>query len=643
MTVRASTELASLFTDHAVLQAGRPCPVWGWDTPGQSLRVRLVAAGGREAGYWTAEADASGRFACEIAATSSGGPYQLVVEGSATRVIEDVWFGEVWLASGQSNMEWTVASSADAPREIAEAHWPGLRFFKVEPLASQEPRERCNGRWVVCTPADAGDLSAVGYAFAREIHRALGAPVGIIDATWGGTRIEAWMSQPAIEPLLPELPELRARLQRELAELPRLRAEYERASVDWQRAHLPADTGNRGLELGWAEPTFDDSALAELPLPGFWQAHGMVFNGVVWFRRTLELPASWAGHELVLGLGALDDFDHTYFDGVEVGRTPPGTLDAHRVLRRYRVPAERVRGGAHVLAVRVFDHFGGGGFAGPASEMVLECPALGERVALAGPWRVAVEREIPLVPMSVFESFPAPPLALAQQHTPAALFQGMTAPLIPYAIRGAIWYQGESNVTSHQRYRDQMRALIRDYRTRWGQGQFPFYSVQLASFRATEDWPRLREAQAEALSEPGTGLVVTLDVGDPNDIHPRNKREVGRRLALVARARTYGESLVHEGPRLLGVDIAGPSARVRFTNAEGLRTSDGQPPRGFVLVGADGRASPAHAALDADAVVLSHPSVPAPVAVRYAFSDVPDVNLQNAAGLPAWPFRTDLD
>jgi sialate O-acetylesterase len=640
---RASTELASLFTDHAILQAGRPCPIWGWDRPGQALRVRLLAAGGGEVGCWSAEADAAGRFVCELAATASGGPYQLVVEGSSTRVIEDVWFGEVWLASGQSNMEWTVASSSDAPREIAEAHWPALRFFKVEPLASQVPRERCAGRWVVCCPADAGDFSAVGYAFAREIHRAQRVPVGIIDATWGGTRIEAWMSLEALEPLLPELPELRARLERELSELPRLRAEYEQATVEWQRAHLPADTGNQGLSRGWAEPAFDDSAFAELPLPGFWQAHGMVFNGVVWFRRAVELPASWAGHELMLGLGALDDFDHTYFDGVEIGRTPPGTLDAHRVLRRYRVPAERVRGGSHLLAVRIFDHFGGGGFAGPASEMVLECPALGERIALSGPWRVAVEREIPLVPMGVFESFPAPPLALAQQHTPAALFQGMTAPLIPYAIRGAIWYQGESNVTSHERYRDQMRALIRDYRTRWGQGQFPFHYVQLASFRATEDWPRLREAQAEALSEPATGMVVTLDIGDPNDIHPRNKREVGRRLALVARARTYGEALVHEGPRLLGVDIAGSSARVRFTNAAGLATSDAQPPRGFTLAGADGKAWPAHAVIDGESVVLSHPRVPAPRAVRYAFSDAPDVNLQNAAGLPAWPFRTDVD
>lgn len=647
MTARAqtpspSTELASLFTSHAILQAGRPCPIWGWDVPGRSIRIGLRAAGGVEVGAWHAETDAAGRFHCELSAQSSGGPYELLVEGSRSLLLEDVWFGEVWLASGQSNMEWTVASASDAPREIAEARWPGLRFFKVEPVPSQTPRERCGGHWVACTPEAVSDFSAVGYAFAREIQRARQVPVGIIDATWGGTCIEAWTSLQALEPLLPDLPERRARLERELQQLPRLRADYERAVLTWQSAHLPADTGNQGLARGWAEPQLDDAAFRELTLPGFWQAHGMLFNGVVWFRRSVELPASWAGHPLELGLGALDDFDHTYFDGVEVGRTPPGTLDAHRVLRRYVVPAERVSGGRHVLAVRIFDHFGGGGFAGPASEMVLTCPALGERIPLAGPWRCAVEREIPLVPMSVFEGFPAPPLALAQQHSPAALFHGMTAPLIPYALRGAIWYQGESNVATHERYRDLMRALIRDYRTRWGQGQFPFYYVQLASFRATDDWPRLREAQAEALSEPATGMVVTLDVGDPDDIHPRNKREVGRRLALLARHGVYAEAgLVHEGPRLLGVDIEGQSARVRFGNADGLHTVDGEPARGFTLAGEDGQHWPANARLDGDCVALSHPRVPAPRAVRYAFADAPDVNLVNGAGLPAWPFRTD--
>lgn len=631
------TRLASLFTQHAVLQAGQTCPVWGWDTPGRSLTLRL---GGITA---EARADAGGNFLFELPAMDPGGPHTLVVEGSSRVELADVWFGEVWLASGQSNMEWPVSAARDARREVAAARWPAIRSFKVEPRPSLQEEVECGGQWEVCSPETAAELSAVGYYFARELHEALGVPVGIIDATWGGTCIEAWTSPAALGPVLPSLDQTRARLAADLLELPRLRAEYQQAVLDWQTASLPADTENRGLALGWAAAALDDAGWRELDLPAFWQSHGMAFNGVVWFRRAIEVPSGWAGQALTLRLGALDDFDHAYFDGEEVGRTPPGTLDAHRVRRKYPVPGRLVRGGRHVVAVRVFDHFGGGGFAGPASEMFLECAASGERIALAGPWRLAVEREIPLLPMSVFESLPPPPLALALQHAPGALFNGMLAPLVPYGLRGALWYQGESNVDRHREYRTLFVAFMRDLRTRWGQGQFPFYYVQLANFVASPSWPRLREAQAGAEIEPETGMVVTLDVGDAHDIHPTNKQEVGRRLALLARARTYGEAaLPCQGPRLERVSIEGSQARVRFASAAGLRTADGRAPRGFTLAGPDGRHVEAQAMIEGGDVILSSPEVGRPCAVRYAFSDAPDVNLQNGAGLPAAPFRTDL-
>jgi len=630
------TRLASLFTDHAVLQAGLPCPVWGWDAPGRALTLRLgdlVAS---------THAGADGRFRFELPPSPPGGPHRLTIEGSSHVVLEDVWFGEVWLASGQSNMEWKVAASRDADAEAASARWPLIRSFKVEPRPSLTPEAECGGQWVVCDPDAVNDFSAVGYYFARDVHRAREVPVGIIDSTWGGTCIEAWTSLEALAGVLPDLPEQQARLSAELGELPRLRVEYERAVDAWQRGHLPADTGNRGLERGWAKPGFDDAGWRSLTLPTFWQAHGMAFNGVVWFRRAVDVPSAWAGQELRLSLGAIDDFDDTYFDGAAVGRTPPGTLDSHRLPRRYSISAERASAGRHVIAVRVFDHFGAGGFAGPSGQMFLECPARGERLPLAGPWRVEVEREIPLVPMNVFQSFPPAPLALAQQHAPAALYHGMIAPLIPYAIRGALWYQGESNVDRHASYRAQQVALIRDLRTRWGQGQFPFYYVQLANFTATPTWPLLREAQAEAGTEPETGMVVSLDIGDPNDIHPTNKQEVGRRLALLARARTYGErSLAHEGPRLERIRVEGARVRVRFAQAEGLGTSDGEPPRGFSLAGPDGRHHPASAQIEASEVLLESPAVREPRAVRYAFVDTLDANLENASGLPAAPFRTD--
>lgn len=632
----APTRLASLFTHHAILQAGQPCPIWGWDAPGRALTLRLGAF------VASTHADAEGRFRFELPAQPVGGPHRLTLEGSSPIVLDDIWFGEVWLASGQSNMEWKVSASRDADAEAASARWPLIRSFKVTPRPSLTPEAECGGSWVVCDPDSVCDFSAVGYYFARDIHRAREVPVGIIDATWGGTCIEAWTSLEALAGVLPDLDAQRATLAAELADLPRLRADYERAVTEWQRGHLPMDTSNQGFERGWAKPDFDDAAWRTLALPTFWQAHGMVFNGVVWFRRDIELPSAWVGHELRLSLGAIDDFDDTYFDGLCVGRTPPGTLDSHRLPRRYPIPAEHANAGRHVLAVRVFDHFGGGGFAGPASQMFLECPARGERLPLAGPWRVQAEREIPLVPMDVFQSFPPAPLALAQQNVPAALFHGMIAPLVPYAIRGALWYQGESNVDRHASYRALQLALLRDWRTRWAQGQFPFYYVQLANFTATPTWPLLREAQAEAASEPATGMIVTLDIGDPRDIHPTNKQEVGRRLALLARARTYGEaSLPHAGPQLEQATIEGSRVRVRFTHAEGLTTSDGQPPRGFTLAGPDGRHHPARAHIQASDVWLESAHVSAPRAVRYAFVDTLDANLQNAARLPAAPFRTD--
>jgi sialate O-acetylesterase len=635
------TRLASLFTDHLVLQADKPCPVWGWDEPGRAVRLRLSGAGLRERTL-SAESNAQGEFRFVVPATAPGGPYTLTVEGSGTIVLSDVWLGEVWLASGQSNMEWKVASSKDAAREIESADFPLIRQFKVEPRPSQTPEPTSPGSWRVCSPTTAPEFSAVGYFFARELVRRRGVAIGIIDATWGGTCIEAWISLPVLEGVLPDLAAQRARLEAELADLPRLAAEYSNKLTAWQRASLPGDTGNQGLARGWASPEHDDASWPTLELPTLWQRHGLSFNGVVWFRRTVEIPARFAGHELTISLGAVDDFDDTYLGGELAGSTPPGTVDAHRVRRRYVVPAERVKAGRSVLAVRVFDHFGGGGFVGVPSEMHLEssaCP--GERVPLAGPWRYAVEREIPLVPMSVFNGYPAPPAALAQQNTPAALFHGMIAPLVPYALRGAIWYQGESNAERHALYRAQQIALIRDWRTRWGQGQFPFYVVQLANFKASPGWPRLREAQASARAEPEADFVVTIDIGDSNDIHPSNKQEVGRRLSLLARARAYGEDVVHHGPHLRSYTVEERCVRVQLDGAVGLCTSDGEAVRGFWLAGDDGKFVAARAEIQGSDVVLSASEVPEPRAVRYAFSDDPDANLINGAGLPAEPFRTD--
>jgi sialate O-acetylesterase len=640
----AGTRLAALFSDHLVLQQCKPLQLWGWDQPGQQLTARLRSPGSPgELCLAEAQADAEGRFRFRLPPLVAGGPYELSVEGSRALTLHDVWVGEVWLASGQSNMEWNVASSLDADREIAQADWPRIRMFKVAVCAAAQPRADVSGEWAVCSPESAADFSAVGYFFARALLAARNVAVGIIDSTWGGTCIEAWTSLEALGSVLPELPAQQAQLAEQLRELPRLQREYERAFARWQRQHLPGDDTNQGLSRGWARPDFDDASWPVMPLPSFWQSHGLGFNGVVWFRTRVDIPESFAGRELVLSLGALDDFDDTYFEGEGVGKTPPGTLGAHQLRRRYRLPASSVKHGRRSLAVRIFDHFGNGGFAGPRAQLFVErADGQGERIPLAGSWKYQVEHEIPLVPMNVFQSAPAVPLALAPQNAPAQLFHGMIAPLLPCAIRGAIWYQGESNTERSAQYHALQVALIRDWRTRFAQGQFPFYWVQLANFRASTGWPRLREAQARALSEPATGMAVSLDIGDPLDIHPKNKQEVARRLSLLACAHTYGErEVVAEGPRVTGVEIQGERVRVRFAHARGLRTRDVGPPRGFALAGSEGGFRAANASIVGEEVWLECSAVAEPCAVRYAWADDPDVNLENAAGLPAEPFRSD--
>ncbi|HEY2406416.1 MAG TPA: sialate O-acetylesterase [Polyangiaceae bacterium] len=631
-------QLPSLFSNHLVLMRDRENPIWGRDEPDREL---TLTAEGPKSARASARADATGRFVLRCPPLRAGGPYRVTIEGSATRVIEDVWVGEVWLASGQSNMEWPVRASQAADREIANAHFPSIRAFKVARSTGAEPALDVQGEWAVCAPDTVAAFSAVGYAFARELHARLGVPIGIIDATWGGTSIDAWLAVDALTRVDASTKARLAQLASEQGELPRLRAEYAASVRAWELEMLPRDPPNEGERRGWPRPEFDDASWSAMLMPSFWQHHGLAFNGVVWFRRELELPAHAAGQDLLLSLGAIDDYDHTYFNGELVGSHPDGTPDAYQTPRRYVVPGRLVRGGKNTIAVRVFDHVGEGGFVGPASVLFAQL-ASGEKLRLDGTWRYAVEHEIPLVSGEVFASFPQQPLALSAQGAPGALFNGMLAPLIPYGIRGALWYQGESDVEAHATYRARQVEFVRDLRARWGQGAFPFFLVQLAGFRAGPAWPFLREAQELAAGEPGVALATAIDVGEPHSIHPVDKQTVGRRLALLARARVYGESsLVDSGPTLVRVAFDGARARVHYKHASGLRARTPDGPHGFELAGADGIFHVANARIEGETVVLQTARVQAPHAARYAWADYPDGDLENAASLPALPFRTD--
>ena len=630
----ARLALSALFGDHLVLQRDCRVPVWGSAAPGTTVTVDVA---GRRA---SAQADARGRWEARLAPLPAGGPHRLVVAaGPDTVRCEDVLVGEVWLASGQSNMEMPVdgwARVRDVEAEVAAADHPALRMLTVgRRVGYRTAADIATGGWLPCTPQNVRGFSACAYFFARALQDSLGVPVGIIHASWGGTEIEAWIRAAALR----SLPELRPGLDGVAArgrgaDEAALRAGYEQAYAAWLAALPTADRGQRAGQR-WAAPAWDDSDWPSMALPCDWENAGLPdLDGVVWFRRRVTIPAAWAGGEALLSLARIDDADSTYFDGVPVGGE---TVYDHP--RAYRVPAALVTPGEHVIAVRVYDWLGGGGLWGPAGGMSL-AGRDSTAIPLAGPWRYRVALDL--------ADYPPRPRDPDDPHQPAVLAQGMIAPLVPYALKGVIWYQGESNVTRAARYRQLLPMLIGDWRSWWGQGPFPFLLVQLANFTATlpepseSDWAELREAQAMALAMPRTAMAVAIDIGEADDIHPRDKQEVGRRLALCALDLAYGRDVAASGPRWRGLRRDGAALRLTFDHAEGgLRARDGGPLRGFAVAGSDRVYRWATARIEGADVVLECPDVARPVAARYAWADNPACNLVNGAGLPAAPFRTD--
>jgi sialate O-acetylesterase len=630
----AHLSLPALFGDHMVLQRDCRVPVWGTAAPGAAVTVALA---GRVAG---ADADARGRWEVRLEPLAAGGPHRLVVaSGGDTLRCEDVLVGEVWLASGQSNMEMPVdgwAQVRDVAAEVAAADHPSLRMLTVGRHVGYRPAaDVATAGWLPCTPQNVRGFSACAYFFARELNRELDVPVGIVHASWGGTAIEAWIRADALHPL----PELRAGLDdvaargRDTDDASR-RGDYERALAAWLAALPAADRGNQARPR-WSAPALDDRDWPTMTLPCGWENAGLPdLDGVVWFRRRVTIPAGWAGSDALLSLARIDDADTTFFDGVPVGSD---TVYDHP--REYRVPAGLVTPGEHVIAVRVYDWLGGGGLWGPAEQMILGGRG-GEALPLAGPWRYRVALDL--------ADHPPRPRDPDDPGQPAVLAQGMIAPLVPYAIKGAIWYQGEANVPRAERYRTLLPLLIDDWRAWWGQGRFPFLLVQLANFTAPlpepaeSDWAELREAQAQALAKPRTGMAVAIDLGEAGDIHPRDKQEVGRRLALSALDVPYGRDVVASGPRWRGLRRDGATLRLSFDHAEGgLRARGGGELRGFAVAGKDRVFHWASARVEDATIVLECPDVPRPVAARYAWANNPVCNLVNGTGLPAAPFRTD--
>lgn len=622
----ADVTLPRIFSSNMVLQQGTEIPVWGWANQGERVTVTLNKS------TVSARAGRDGKWKVKLPRFDYGGPYTMTVSGRNKIVFDNVMIGEVWIASGQSNMEWQLSQSKNAEEEIAAAEYPNIRLFQVPRTVAQLPQDDISsGEWKACTPENVTGFSAVAYFFGRELHQKLNVPIGLIHSSWGGTVAETWISTETIE----NDPDFAEPL-KNLRSMDMETYEQEQRERVKQLFGGKIPTEDKGLVNGqpvWSAIDLDDGSWKSLVVPKYWEEQGYAqIDGVAWYRKEIKLTEEQSKSTATLHLGKVDDSDITWINGIEVGKTE-GFYDKDRI---YTIDAKYLRPGPNMLVVRVHDTGGNGGIWGDPKNQFL---AIGsEKVDISGDWNFRISK-------ATISSVNVGP-----NSYPTLLFNGMINPIVPYGIKGAIWYQGESNATRAKQYQRIFPALINDWRKHWNQGDFPFLFVQLANYMKAPEipgesaWAELREAQTMTLSLPNTGMAVAIDIGEANDIHPRNKQDVGLRLSLNALKIAYGKDVVNSGPMFSSVEFKDDKAVVTFDHVgEGLVANDRYGyVKGFTLAGPDGKHkwAKAHIVSNNQLEIWSE-VVSNPIEVRYGWADNPDdVNLYNSEGLPAIPFRS---
>lgn len=621
--------MPKIFADGMVLQRDIPVPIWGWADAGEKVTVTFLGK------RYTTKADTDGKWILKLAEMKAGGTFEMTIQGKEKEAItiKNIMIGEVWIASGQSNMEWKIDWLPYKNTEPSLANFSQIRMFTVPRELSAKPeKDITGGTWQEAVGNNVKDFSAVAYFFAKELYQHYKIPIGIINTSWGGTIAETWMSAGAAKQI-PDFKAVVEDLEKTPDAIEKAKREAEEARKRFEEMVNVKETG---LVEKWWQNDLNTNDWKEMKLPTLWESAGLPnLDGVVWFRKEIEIPEKYLGKDLVLSLGAIDDSDETYFNGEKIGQT----MQKYAEARVYKIPANKLKNGKNTLTIRVIDTGGGGGIYGKPEEMFV---GLGtERIVeLAGNWKykVGLGENISL------------PQSFGPNSRPTLLYNAMIYPLVPYAIRGAIWYQGESNAGRAYQYRTVFPALIQDWRNQWKQGDFPFLFVQLANFMKFEDepkdsdWAELREAQTMTLSLPNTGMAVITDIGEANDIHPKNKHDVGKRLALAAKKVAYKEDIIYSSPMYESMQVNGNKIVISFKNiGSGLMVKDRYGYiKGFAIAGEDKKFYWAKAYLDGDKVIVENESVSKPVAVRYAWANNPeDANLFSKEGLPVCPFRTD--
>lgn len=627
----AKVKLPSFFTDNMVLQRNTNANIWGW---AEKDKVITVTTSWNKKTY-KIKSSASGDWKIAVATPNYGGPYQVQISDGEITNLKNVLIGDVWICSGQSNMEMPLAGWGkihNYEQEVKDANYPKLRLLQAEHVTSFAPLDDAKlnngGGWEECSPKNVAEFSATAYFFAREIYKQTGIPIGLIHTSWGGTVAEAWTSASALK----TMPDFEGSLEMVRQKASGKMKPYAEQLKQWNEKAMQSDAGLKDGKAIWAQADLDDANWKTIKTPGVWRSAELKdFDGVLWTRKEISLPKTMFGTDLTLDLGMIDDDDVTYFNGEKIGETI-----GYNKVRSYKVPANLVKEGENVITVKIFDSGADGGLYGENSVLQLKSPT-GEEIPLAGDWKYQIGLDLAKLP-----SKPSPD---DNPNQVTVLYNAMIHPFLNYTIKGAIWYQGESNADRAKQYRTLFPLMITDWRTKFKQGNFPFYFVQLANFMAKEkepgesNWAELRDAQLNALKLPHTGMATIIDIGEANDIHPKDKQDVGKRLALIALHNDYKKDIEYSGPMLATSKIEGKSMVLNFSHAKGLHAKGDGNLKGFAIAGADKVWHWADATIKGNAVMLSAADVPQPKFVRYDWANNPDGNLYNDSDLPTSPFQ----
>ena len=647
---KSNLKLPSLISDNMVLQQKTNAKIWGKASPGHRISVSAS---------WNAKAKTKagddGKWSVSLPTPVAGGPYTVTVAcNDTTRLISNVLVGEVWFCSGQSNMEMPVEgwppndTIMHSAATLSSAAIPEIRLFNVQKKISGVPLDDCTGKWEVSSPETARSFSATAYFFGKKLHNDLKIPVGLIESAWGGTPSESWTSSEALEKSGEFVKILSA-----MKESVPIQSGYHAWLDSLKQIEISSSAKDQWKNLVFNDETipaseFDDSSWPEMKLPVQFETNIGEFDGAVWFRKKVELKPEMTGKELTLSLGPVDDMDRAYFNGTLIGATEES--GKWNVDRNYTVPANLVKNGINIISVRVLDTQGGGGVCGTPDKMYLSLKTNNKvKVQIDGVWKFQPVAELNGNKLYIFD-LPKNgffsrkrPVALGA-GTPSVLYNGMVAPVLPYQIKGAIWYQGEANVGRAEQYSKIFPAMITNWREAWGIPDFPFYFVQIAPYIYSHldslESGYLREAQKSALKLNNTGMVATFDIATVKNIHPPFKKEVGDRLAMLALNDNYGMKNQSIGPVFKSSVIDGTKVRLKFDNAgNGLVAKDNLL-KDFEIAGSNGKYVKAKAEIVNDEIVVSSPLVAQPVSVRFCWRNGAEASLFNKEGFPAWQFIT---